>query len=231
MTISPRFHVKLVVLLLLSIPLFSCAQKISVTTLQLRPMPALPPKEASLESYVDGFAELKGLPVAYRDWFYWTNYSRQRPKAFWDSVIQPILSTHPNMNTSYAASLKKELYQLQPLPLIKPNASLMKIAKSHAADLGNNSPGKISHSSTNGDAFEKRVFAAGIQKCAAENLSLGPGDPVLSLVLLYIDEGLSHLGHRKNLMSPYYVEMGIGIAKSKGDFLVTVQDFACSQKE
>jgi hypothetical protein len=199
--------------------------------MSVKPLPPLPSKDPTLVAYVNTFSDLKGLPAAYADWFYWTNYSRQRPKAFWDSIVAPILATYPHMNTSYAASLKRELYQSGGFPLVKPNVNLLKVAQSHASDLAKNTPGNISHSSTNGTAFEQRIFRAGIQKCAAENLSLGPLNPVLSLVLLYIDEGLSGLGHRKNLMNPYYIEMGIGIAKTKGDASVVVQDFACDQSE
>lgn len=222
---------KLLLALLLTLPVVSISQRTTTTVMTVKPLPPLPPKDPSLSAYVNSFAELKGLPASFQDWFYWTNYSRQRPKAFWDSVVVPILNTYPHMNTGYAASLKKELYQSKGYPLIKPNAQLLKAAQNHAFDLARNAPGTISHSSTNGTPFEQRIFKAGIQKCAAENLSLGPLNPVLSLILLYIDEGLPGLGHRKNLMNPYYVEMGIGVAKTKGELSVVVQDFACDQSE
>jgi uncharacterized protein YkwD len=115
------------------------------------------------------------------------------------------------------------------LPLIKPYGSLIKVAQSHSIDLAKKTPGSISHTSSNGDAFERRIFKAGIQNCAAENLSLGPFNTVLALIMLYIDEGLKDVGHRKNLLSPFYTTMGIGVSKTKGDAFVIVQDFACDQ--
>jgi uncharacterized protein YkwD len=166
----------------------------------------------------------------YKDWYYWTNYSRMRPRAFWDSIVAPILKVYPALNTRYATSLKNDLYRIESLPAITANSALLRVAQSHANDLAKNSPGQLSHNSTNGGVFEKRLFSSGIQKCAAENLSLGPFNVVFALVLLYIDEGLPNVGHRKNLLSPYYVEMGIGIAKTKGNASVVVQDFACDQK-
>ena len=224
-----KFHVKLFLFLLLSIPLVTVAQRSSKTTLQVKPLPALPPQDPALFKLVNSFTELKGVPAGIVDWFYWTNYSRQRPRAFWDSVIVPILNVYPQINTSYAQSLKKELYQSQGYPLIKPNSTLLKVAQGHAVDLARNTPGSISHSSTDGTPFERRVFKSGIQNCAAENLSLGPFNTVLSLIFLYIDEGLPGVGHRKNLMNPYYTEMGIGLAATKGNAMVVVQDFACDQ--
>jgi uncharacterized protein YkwD len=170
---------------------------------------------------------MRSLSSNAREWFYWTNYSRRNPKAFWDSVVAPILNTYPQFNTSYAASLKKDLYKAQKLPMIKPNLVLIKVAQAHAVDLSKK--GDLSHSSSNGTPFQRRVFSGGIQKCAAENLSLGIDNPVFSLVLLYLDEGISDLGHRVNLLSPFYVEMGIGISKTKSNSIIVVQDFACDQ--
>ena len=68
-----------------------------------------------------------------------------------------------------------------------------------------------------------------INRCAAENLSYGPANTVMALILLYIDEGLPDVGHRKNLLSPTYVEMGIGISNYSNNNVLVVQDLACSQ--
>lgn len=222
-----KFHVKHFLFLLLLTPVRVFAQKSNNVSIELKGFPGLPPRNTEITSFISSFPESKNLTPAVVEWFYWTNYSRQRPKAFWDSIVYPLLQVYPQFNTSYAASLKKELYRNRKLPMIKPNLKLVRLAQSHAADLSKT--GSLSHTSTNGTPFQQRVFKGGISKCAAENLSLGLPNPVFSLVLLYLDEGIPDLGHRNNLLNPYYVEMGIGISKAKTNYTIVVQDFACDQ--
>lgn len=164
-----------------------------------------------------------------KDFFYWTNYSRVNPKRFWDSVLVPVLKAFPNLQSSYSQSLKTDLYNSANLPLFKLNSALMKTAQFHASDIGlkKAQPG---HNSTDGKTFVDRVKGAGIIRCAGENISLGDVDPLMSLVLLYIDYGLPELGHRKTLLNATYVETGIGVSPY-GDTGSTflVEDFACNQ--
>jgi uncharacterized protein YkwD len=114
------------------------------------------------------------------------------------------------------------------LPMFSLNTTLINTAQAHANDIARHqSP--ISHNSTNGTDFGARIKKAGIRYCASENLSLG-SDIVLSVVLLYLDIGLSDAGHRKTLLNANLLEMGVGLAKyGKEDFFI-VEDFACSQQ-
>jgi hypothetical protein len=219
--------VKHCLLLLILISAVAQAQKSNRINIQVREFPALPPKNSEILKFISSFPESRGLSATALEWFYWTNYSRQNPKAFWDSVVAPIIKIYPQFNTSYATSLKKDLYRNQKLPMLKPNQILGRLAQAHASDLART--GSLSHSSTNGVPFQQRVFKGGIARCAAENLSLGIPNTVFSLVLLYLDEGIPDLGHRSNLLSAYYVEMGIGLSKTKNDYTLIVQDFACDQ--
>ena len=223
-----KFHVKrIIVISLLALPLLASPQTSASIRFEMREFPKLPPKNLLVETFLSKFPELNNAGL--KDWFYWTNYSRQNPKGFWDSVVAPIIRVYPQLNTSFAASLKKTLYRTGVLPLLKPNRVLNQLATKNAIDIG--AKGNLSHSSSNGISFQARVFSGGIAKCAAENLSLGFPNPVFSLVLLYLDEGVPDLGHRNNLLNPYYVEMGVGkITTKKGQELV-VQDFACNQSE
>jgi uncharacterized protein YkwD len=50
------------------------------------------------------------------------------------------------------------------------------------------------------------------------------------LVLLYIDEGVPEMGHRKTLLDPSFVEMGIGVAPYPDNKVMVIQDLACDQK-
>lgn len=172
--------------------------------------------------------EFASLNPDQQEWFYWTNLSRQKPRFFFDSVVQPILKTYPELQSGYTTSLKNDLNKAGQLPLILPNKKLLAVAQYHANDLAKHKSSP-SHNSTNGQTFQQRMIKNEINRCAAENISYGPLNTVMSLVLLFIDEGLQDLGHRKNLLSPTYIEMGIGIASYPNNLILVVQDFACSQ--
>ncbi len=164
-----------------------------------------------------------------KDFLYWTNYSRVNPRRFWDSVVVPILLVFPSLKSSYSESLQKDLYASPALPLFKLNRNLMFTAQSHATDIGLKK-GKPGHISTNGRTFVDRIKAVGIRNCGGENVSLGDVDPILSLVLLYIDNGIPTLGHRKALLNADYVETGVGVSPyGDTDSTFIVEDFSCAQ--
>lgn len=223
------FHVKQVLFLILLVPFFTFSQHFGKTTLPLKAMPSLPPKNSPIVNFLEGFPDYNSLNSVQKDWFYWTNYSRSNPKRFWDSIISPILTNFPTLRNSYVQSLKEDLYKSSPLPLVKPNVSLLKASQAFANEMAsqNASP---SHTSPSGSTFSDRMKASGIINCAGENISFGPSDPVLMLVLLYIDEGVPDLGHRRALLDSTYVEMGIGLAKYANNNTIVIQDFACKQK-
>jgi uncharacterized protein YkwD len=70
---------------------------------------------------------------------------------------------------------------------------------------------------------------AGITKCAAENIYTGKNEPLLSLIMLLLDLGLEVPGHRKNLLTPWFSQMGVSIQTHRSmNRVVLVQIFACS---
>lgn len=223
------FHVKRLIFLSFFLPFFSLAQHLGTTILPVKAMPALPPKTVSIVQFLEAYPEYGSLTPEQKEWFYWTNYSRSNPKKFWDSVISPILASYPTINEAYTSSLKTDLYNINSLPLIKPNGNLLKASADFAGEMASkNAP--PSHTSPSGSTFQQRMERTGIIKCAGENISFGPSNPVMMLVLLYIDEGVPGLGHRRTLLNPTFVEMGIGIAKYPGNNVIVIQDFACTQK-
>ncbi|MBS1731436.1 MAG: CAP domain-containing protein [Bacteroidetes bacterium] len=164
-----------------------------------------------------------------RELYYWTNFCRSHPKIFWDSIIAPILSTQPDLQGDYAESLKKELFSIKKLPYLNLNAQLIKIAQSHASDIGLKNA-KISHTSTDGRTFVDRFSTTGLKNCGGENVSYGNEDPLMDIIILLIDANLPSLGHRKAILSSKYTLIGLGVSyigQSKN--LFSVQDFACPQ--
>jgi hypothetical protein len=218
----------LIIILLATLPLLTLSQQKNVI-LEDKPVP----KPIAIDAKIDAWNKLQpgysNLTANAKDFLYWVNYSRTNPKRFWDSVVTPILQTFTNLKSSYSESLKNDLYNQPQLPLLKLNPTLINTAQSHATDIGTHK-GKPGHTSTDGRTFSDRLKVAGIKNCGGENVSIGNVDPILSLVLLYIDYGIPTLGHRKALLNPTYLETGIGVADYGDDgSLFIVQDFSCGQ--
>lgn len=223
------FHVKHIVFLILFLPIVAVAQHLGTTMLPEKNLLALPLNSAQVLQFLDTSSEYTLMSAAQKEWFYWTNYSRNNPKAFWDSVVAPILETYPTLKNSNTVSLKSDLYNVPSLPLLKPNNKLLSTSKTLAKELAaKNLP--PSHTSPSGTTFPQRMKALGIVNCAGENISSGPLNPVLMLVLLYIDNGVPGLGHRHALLNPSFAEMGIGYGTYPDNSSIVVQDFACNQK-
>lgn len=221
------FHVKPFLLLFFFVPLFLCAQHMGMTKLQVKDLPPLPIKDQQVVDFLRQF--MPALNPLEKDWFYWTNYSRSNPKRFWDSVVAPILNVYPDFRNAYTNSLKIDLYKSQSLPFVKPNKDLVKTSQSLASSLAAKKAAP-SHTTSSGITFEERMKSISIKRCAGENISFGPFNTVLMLVLLYIDEGVPDLGHRKALLNPMFTEMGIGAELYPDSKYLIVQDFACDQK-
>lgn len=209
-------------------PISLLAQHFGTTRMEVKALPGLPAKDRAVEHFMNSFTETSSLTSYQKEWFYWTNYSRSNPKRFWDSIVAPLIKVYPEFQNSYSVSLKKDLFSTAPLPLLKPDTALLSIAQDQANSLAskNASP---SHTSPNGNTFQSRVQKANIKSCAGENISFGPPNAVLGLVLLYLDQGVPDHGHRLSLLSRSYTEMGIGISAYPNDMFMVVQDFSCSQ--
>ncbi len=200
----------------------------SIVTLEQRTITWKIEKDTSIVNWNSSFKGYEELSQQEKDIFYWTNYSRKNPVKFWDSVVMPLISIYPQLSGKYAASLKADLFRSGSLPMFSLNSTLNSTARAHAIDIAGKSA-TVSHTSTDGTSFSNRLQNAGIKYCGSENMSVGSGDVVLSLALLYLDIGLEDLGHRKTLLNPTYVEMGVSSAKYGISQTFFVQDFSCKQ--
>ena len=180
------------------------------------------------DSVVDFNKSQKGysrLTNREKEYYYWINYSRKNPKRFWDSICMPIIKKQPALkNSRYAASLKVDLYSLETLPLLRLNDTLITTAANHAKDIAKKHK-SISHTSSNGTTFAQRMKNAGINYASGENIGMGPDDMIMSLFLLYLDQGLADLGHRKTLLNPKYLSIGLGVYQKNRTYIINVQDF------
>lgn len=209
------------------IPLFSFSQ-LSVVELEAKQVPEPITRDAAVDRWNLSQPGYSLLSKEAKDLLYWTNYSRNNPKKFWDSAVAPILAVFPSLNKQEARSIALILGQAGQLPMFTLNAQLVKTAQSHAADIAGKNA-RPSHTSTNGADFGTRMKLAGIRRCANENISLSSQSILLSVVLLYLDIGLPELGHRKTLLDTNLREIGVGSALYGKDQWFLVQDFACQQ--
>ena len=223
------FHVKQFLLLLLFLPFATFGQHFGRTTLPLKAIASFPKNSTDILNFLDTFPEYNSLNSVQKDWFYWTNYSRSNPEEFWDSIVSPVLVGFPTLNTSNAATLREDLLNSKSLPVVKPNNSLLKVSQQFASEMAAKGASP-SHTSPSGSTFSDRMKSAGIINCAGENISFGPSDPVLMLVLLYLDEGVANLGHRRSLLNSSFEDMGVSTAKYSDNNTIVIQDFACRQK-
>ena len=166
-----------------------------------------------------------------RLFYYWVNYSRLNPVAFFDSVVAPVVKTYTELKGKNYSSLEVDLKAIQTLPLFNLNNGLIGMAASHAEHITSNNE-KPSHTAANGETFDERFKKFNLKNCGGENIGFGGGDtdPVLILVLLYLDINVPELGHRKALLNSSYINTGIAIRKYANGNTFLVQDFACTQK-
>lgn len=219
--------IKLFILLLL-LPFAAISQ--SVVTLEQREINFNLSRDAEVDNWNKSFKSYSFLSKEEQDVLYWTNYSRKSPQRFWDSVMVPILAAFPQLRGGmYASSLKNDLAKAGSLPLLALNDTLNRAAKGHALDIGRKTA-NVSHTSTDGTSFSNRLQRVGIKNCGSENMSLGGGDVLMAIAMLYLDYGLENLGHRKTLLNPEYIYMGVGATQYGKGQLFFVQDFACSQQ-
>lgn len=210
------------------VPFLSFSQT-STVELLVRPVP----KPATVDTTVLNFnlaqPGYRNLSGPAKEILYWTNLARNNPEKFWDSVMVPVLNAFTNLKTSESRSLKSDLLKTGQLPMFSLSPVLTRTAQAHTEDISRK-PSAPSHTSTNGTDFGARMKQAGIKRCAGENMSLGNQDVLLSVALLYLDIGLPELGHRKTLLNPDYLEMGVGFSKYGKDQFFLVEDFSCIQQ-
>lgn len=152
------------------------------------------------------------------------NEARTDPQGFLSGRLLPYLKEHELENNSYAKSLVSELEIAKPVNALQSSSVLEKLAKGHALDMGEK--GNVGHASSNGTTFENRVRKKIKTGMIAENCDYGNAEPLDIVMSLLIDDGITSLGHRKNILHPTLKFVGIAIEKHKTYRVNCVMDFA-----
>jgi len=111
-----------------------------------------------------------------------------------------------------------------PLPPMTFANGLCLSAQDHAQDQGAN--GVFSHTGTDTTNPWIRIARYGTWKVtAAENMGTGYNSGMEIVRQLLVDDGESERGHRKNILNPNLVKVGIAVRPHSVYDFVTVQDF------
>lgn len=220
------FHVKHFLLLLFLLPLLVAGQ--SQFSLQDKKFTPTVELDQQLLEYINLQTKGRGLTEQETQFFYWSNYLRLYPKRFSSEIIGPFLSSFPEAKGKESESLKRELSSLSSLPRYRFSIQLADLSLEHASDLSEHA-NQISHVDSKGRTFPQRMKMGGVTKCAAENIYTGKNDGLLALIMLLLDIGLESAGHRKNILNPNLVNMGVSIRPRKdAEGIILVQVFGCN---
>ena len=149
------------------------------------------------------------------------NLARLNGTKFRDTYAKGYLG---NKSSSYISSLYSDLSRVANLPMLVPETYLTKAAVAHAQEMGRS--GQSGHNSLDGtDAFT-RIENHGYQGYAmAENCSYGESTAIGIVMQLLVDEGVSDVGHRKNILDRDHKAVGVAIRSHTYYKSNCVQDF------
>lgn len=150
---------------------------------------------------------------------FYTNLARADGKRFAESYLALYLKSNALPPDSFILSLIEQLDSTRDLPMLYPDNDLRDIARNHAV-----TSGKLGTQGHQG--FEKRFKQASKTFAAyGENCYYGVDNPLLIVIELLIDKGFENLGHRRNMLDPYFNSIGISIMPHKEFGHNCVMDF------
>lgn len=222
------FHVKRITFAFIALLFFSISFGQGTVRFTDKPFHYTISRDSAIESFLGkqpGFSDLKKEE---KELLYWINFVRQKPGEFQRNILSPFLQQFPELKNSYSRSLTKTLTNMQPVGLLSPTVKLNHIAFEHAKDLGSKGL-SISHSSSSGTSFQKRMEKAGLLNCVSENIYEGKQNAIETVILLLIDNGVRNLGHRKNILdsTARYVGVSFYPIKNRPPYYFSVQNFTC----
>ena len=136
-----------------------------------------------------------------------TNLARTNGPLFAETFLKEFMK---NKNSSrYSRSLERDLKDIRNLPLLYPRKDLFEKSKEHAQVSGKN--GTTGHQNI-GERVRPLLENYSI---IAENCAYGFEKAFNNVIALLIDEGISDLGHRKNMLNEEFNSIGVSIQPHK----------------
>lgn len=140
-------------------------------------------------------------------------------------TTNPSTPTTPTTNTGNTKSEEQRAFDLlnadrakQGMPALKLNSKLTSLAENYAQYMINT--GNFAHNDLQGRTPFDRMNAAGISyKYAGENLAKNSSVDAAEVAFM------NSSGHRANILSPNYTEVGIGVRHDSNGTVYVVQEF------
>ena len=155
---------------------------------------------------------------------FYCNLVRLDPQLFATTYAKKYIDS-VGQTDGYTKSLLKTLKTTKAMEALLPSEKLFEFARTHATDFGKK--GKVGHGN-----FKKR-FAKYSASCTcdiAENCEYGPDKAFDIVMALLVDENVSDLGHRKNILNPEYKNCDTAIRPHKKFRWNCVMDFSSDSK-
>ena len=148
------------------------------------------------------------------------NMARYDGLLFAETFLNSYMEENQLEKSSYTKSLRKDLKKITKLTLLLPEEDLTAVAQGHAQLTGKK--GSTGHS-----GFKKRFepLMGNPYNHVGENCSYGYTQAIDIVISLLIDEGVSSLGHRNNILSPDFNAIGVAIRPHKTYRINCVMDF------
>jgi hypothetical protein len=182
-------------------------------------------KDSGILATISREAAYSNMLAFEQDAVYWINFMRRNPGQFRVDFLKPFLAQFPEMQSAAARSLDKELTEATAMSVLLPSINLDKAASLQAGYLVESH--QFTHTGPRGKSFKQRMEDVGIKGCAGENLFEGKADPLVSLILLLIDQGVSGYGHRKALLNTAFGRIGVSAMVDGAGSMMMVQVFSC----
>lgn len=159
-----------------------------------------------------------------KDVILYMNLARLDGNWFIEHVYNKKTSFVSMFSSSYQKSLVKDLKKVKSRPMLKPAKGLTKSARYHAKDMGGK--GKTGHNSSDGTGTFERIKKYAEGGYMAENCQYGHRGALDIVLDLLVDDGISSLGHRKNILNSNFSYVGVAVEPHKVYGVNCVQDFS-----
>ena len=156
-----------------------------------------------------------------QDLIFYCNLARLDGQLFVKTILKPYLEAKgdTDMSDPYISSLIAELNRLPRLKPLRSSWQLSKMAKDYALRSGKE--GIVGHK--NFDQRFSLLYRSGWT--VGENCAYRQKNALDAVIDLLIDQDEPRLGHRKNILSPDFTKLGVGIASHRDYDNVWVIEF------
>lgn len=150
------------------------------------------------------------------------NLMRSNPREYAEKYIKPQITSS---SSSYWTSCVSDMSKISSLGEFSYAEGLYQVSKAHSTTQGKTT--QTGHMRTNGESWST-VIDRYCKKYSSvgENISYGPNNARDIVIQLLVDDGVSSLGHRKNLLSKEYTCVGVSLDTHKYYRYMCVMNFA-----